>query len=242
MPTCTVRLFSLFGVAFWLHGLWFPLAPIVAATLALNVFPALVPELAHATYWLMAAAGTVGVLVSVLLREIVQAIVTQLRHLPARNVTLHIFGGEWRIPGRRPRDELLLSASGLTASLGLSAMLLVLLFGTVTAATPLAVAGVMLFVAAFNGGLALFNLLPAYPFGTGNLLRSTLAVRSDNLAKATRIAAIVTIMIGSAAILVGLLAFFGQSAVLGGWLLLIGTLVNWIAGATLRNRSNPTSF
>lgn len=232
----SLRLFTLLGIAFRLHLLSLALVPVLAITLALSVFPTLVPQLAHSSYWLMAAAGTVGVFVSVLLREIAQTIMARLRGLSAHSVTLHVFGGEWRTqdPGASVRDEVLLSASGLAGSLALGSALMVVLFGTVTAATPLALAGVVFFFAVVNGGLALFNLLPAYPIGTGRILRSTLLIRIRSINRANRIAATIAMLIGVSAAGAGLFALARGNIVVGTWLVLLGAIIGCLAIAELR--------
>lgn len=236
----SLRLFTLLGTTFRAHPMWLPIAPAITITLALSVFPVLVPELPHATYWIMAVAGTVGVFASVLLRELPQAILARLRGLPALSITLHFFGGARFMcrRGTRISDELLFSAFGLATSLAVSSVLLVALFGTVTNATPLVIAGVMFFLAVANGGIALANLAPAYPFGTGGLLRSAVAYRTKSLARGNRFAVTVSILIGVTTGIVGMVALFRGETAFGIWLILLGGIVTWTALTVRREQSD----
>lgn len=233
-----IKLFDVLGTTFWLHMSWLPLAPLIALTLAYVLFPTLVPELSVAAYWEMALAGTLGVFLSVFLRELMQALVCKLCDMPTQGVTLGALGGAWQMRSVRVSDEVWLTMSGLAASLGAGAALLIVLFGTATSAMPLAIAGIVFFLGAVNGGLAVVNLVPAYPLGTGRLLRAALVRRDRSAARAGRVAAALGIFIGIAVAAAGAVALARGSPVSGAWCVLAGGTVCWFALPAYRDEAD----
>src|ERR1700687_1290699 len=82
-----VRLFSLFGFDVYVDASWLLLAVLITWSLAVGIFPDIVPGLSSATYWSMAVVATVGLLFSIVFHEMSHAVVA--RHFD----TLFIFGG-----------------------------------------------------------------------------------------------------------------------------------------------------
>ncbi len=141
----------------------------------------------------LASAGMlILVFACVLVHEVGHMVHAQALGIPVRRILLLPFGGLAelaRLP-ERPVDELRVALAGPAANLGLG-----LIFGGLAYTWTLAEAssvretlrlivsgradwlsGALVYLAAANFGIALFNLVPAFPMDGGRLLRSLLAL------------------------------------------------------------------
>ncbi len=219
-------LFSIFGFKVRLDLSWFVIAALITWSLAARAFPELVPGLAPATYWLMGAAGAVGLFASVVAHEVSHALVARRFAMEMRGITLFIFGGvaEMSDEPPSPKAEFWMAIAGpimsfLVAGVCAAAGL---------AALPAPVAGVVGYLALINLVLGLFNLIPAFPLDGGRVLRSILWQAKHDLKRATRITS--TIGAGFGFVLIG----FGVVRVLV-WGDLIGGVWMFLIGLFLRN-------
>ena len=143
--------------------------------------------------------GMVGITFAcVVLHEFGHALTARRYGIGTKAITLLPIGGVAaleRMP-EEPRQEFWITVAGpavnlaiallavlLIAALGLTAFFTDLFLGGASAFTNL-----LLFLAAINVWLFLFNLIPAFPMDGGRILRSALALRMPRV-KATRIAA-----------------------------------------------------
>lgn len=161
----------------------------------------------------------------VVLHELGHALVARRRGLAVGDIVLLPFGGvaELRERPRTPRDEILVALAGPAVNVVLAAALIgsLLALGAVPLdeLTELLVAPTgnpgletaLVWLAAANVGLAIFNLIPALPMDGGRVLRATLALALGS-PRATRIASVVGQGI---AVLGGTYAFMS-----GHWMLL----------------------
>lgn len=69
------------------------MAILITWSLATGYFPYTHEELARQTYWMMGAAGALGLFRSVVLHELAHAWVARRHGLPMKGITLFIFGG-----------------------------------------------------------------------------------------------------------------------------------------------------
>jgi Zn-dependent protease len=118
---------------------------------------------------------------SVLLHELGHALLARHLGVPVAGIGLHFFGGAAELKGlaRRPGDEIAIAAAGPAVSFALAG-----LGGALAALTG---AGALRWFAVVNLGLAVFNLLPAFPSDGGRILRAWLA-RKRGLVRATDLA------------------------------------------------------
>jgi Zn-dependent protease len=173
---------------------------------------------------------------SIVLHELGHSLVCLRCGCRVREILLLPIGGAARMEQmpRRPRDELLMALAGPLVSL----LLFVLLFyGVARLPLPrllMRVEGgtVALSLASLVGlanlGLALFNLLPAFPMDGGRVLRAALTPRWGRL-QATRIATIVGRAIAVVFVVYGLRAPGAHLT-----LILIGAFIFWAAGVEYR--------
>jgi len=162
-----------------------------------------------------AEALVLGVMVfgSVLLHELGHALTARRFGIGTRDITLYPFGGIAAITAepRQPRVELAVAVAGPLVNVALA--------GLGLWAWKLGLPGAGIF-ATINAGMALFNLLPAYPMDGGRVLRAFWSLHQDRV-RATLRAIKVGRGFGWAMIAAGLL--WSPSLVLVGGFLLIAT-------------------
>lgn len=185
----------------------------------------------------LALASTVSVLffASILAHELGHAVVANAIRVPVRRITLFLLGGIAHLADepRRARDEFVIAAAGPAVSLTLAMLFgLPLLLGD--AWLPPVLRHPSAWLTWANFGLAVFNLLPAFPLDGGRMLRATLWSAGTEKARATVVSGAVGRAL--ALVLMGLGAWF---AVTGGWthgvwILLVGWFIYGAAALALR--------
>ncbi len=141
-----------------------------------------------------------GVLIlSILLHELAHSVVAMAFGGKVREISLQLLGGcamITRMPAK-PWQECLMAAAGPLCSILLAVLFgwLSMLFGAVreifTAHGPVYLPEPhfwLFMIALLNFGLAMFNLIPAYPMDGGRILRSALQIAKFSKLRATEIA------------------------------------------------------
>lgn len=179
------QLFKLFGFSVKIDLSWFLIAILLTWSLATGLFPHYVGGLPPTAYWLMGAAGALGLFASIVLHELSHAMVARRCGIEMRGITLFIFGGvaEMADEPPNPRSELLVAIAGPIASVVLVGVFF--LVSLIPTSTP--VRAVLIYLAAINGLLVVFNMVPAFPLDGGRVLRSILWAWKGNLRWATRV-------------------------------------------------------
>lgn len=220
----TFDLFSVFGFKIRIDLSWFIIAVLVTWSLAASVFPGFVEGLAPTAYWVMGAAGALGLFASVVAHELSHATVARRYGVEMKGITLFIFGGvaEMTDEPPNPRAEFWVAIAGPIASVVIGAAFLALW----ALSLPRPVQSVVGYLGLINIVLALFNMIPAFPLDGGRILRSALWHWGGSLRRATRTTTRIGAGFGVALIAFGILRLILWEDFVGGmWTALIGMFV-----------------
>ncbi|MBY0228286.1 MAG: site-2 protease family protein [Gemmataceae bacterium] len=193
----SIKLGRAFAIPLYLHPTFF-LLPLYALALTASHGLAAV---------LLSQAVVLTVFGCVLLHELGHALAARAFGIRTRDITLYPIGGVARLEstGDRPVEEACIAFAGPAVNL----VLLLLLAPVVLALAMLDLLATwggqyVLAVAACNGILMLFNLIPAFPMDGGRVLRAVLASFLPRL-RATAIAAYIGMALASGLALLGIL-------------------------------------
>jgi Zn-dependent protease len=219
-----LRLFRVRGIPVRLDASWFPIALLIAWSLAVQLFPAWRPGLSSTTYWIMGVVGALGLFGSIVVHELAHALVARRHRIPIDGITLFVFGGVAEMGAEPPsaKAELRMAIAGPLASVGIAAV----------AFAGSAVSVVLAYLGAINLLLAAFNLLPAFPLDGGRVFRALLWRRHGNLVRATRTAANVGKIFGALLMALGGVRFLLGDLLGGVWSFLIGLFLRQAADAS----------
>ncbi|MGH9761721.1 MAG: site-2 protease family protein, partial [Blastocatellia bacterium] len=169
-----------------------------------------------------ALATSVLFFLSLLAHEMSHCLVALAKGLPVRSITLFIFGGVSRIE----KDATSAATEFLVGVVGpLSSFVVALGFLVVSGVfDPRSPMGAMCFwLWLINVWLAVFNMIPGYPMDGGRVLRAAIWAVTDNVNKATRIAARIGQFFGYGMIVFGIGFALLTGSLLGGlWVAFIG--------------------
>lgn len=219
-----LSLFKLFGFEVRLDLSWLILAVLITWTLAQGVFPHYYKDLSGITYWLMGAAGALGLFISIVFHEFWHSMVARRNGLPMKGITLFIFGGvaEMGDEPPNPNAEFKMAIAGPASSIVLGLGLYGIVFLGKSMKWPVSFNAVINYLGFINLLLAGFNLIPAFPLDGGRVLRSLLWKWKNNLRWATRIASNIGSGFGIFLIVLGVFSVLGGSFIGGIWWFLIG--------------------
>lgn len=230
------HLLTVAGIPLRLDISWFLVAILLTWSLA-GSLPALHPDIGGGTEWLLGIAGTLGLFGSVVLHELAHALMARRYGTPTRSITLFVFGGVAELEDEPPFPfaEFAIAIAGPAASLLIAG-------GTLVAAVVLWAAGappglhvLASFLGVANLGLAVFNLLPAFPLDGGRVLRAALWHRWGDLLRATATAARIGSGFGMALIALGAWSALVSRDAGGLWTLLLGMFVRQAASRSYRH-------
>jgi Zn-dependent protease/CBS domain-containing protein len=195
--------------------------------LALAVVPAGTP-----VRWLLAAAGAVTFLLSLLAHELAHAFVARAFGVRVERVTLWLLGGVAELGGEppSPRADLLTAAAGPAASAVFGGLVGTFAVGLDAIGAPAGVVAVMRWLAAVNVLLAVFNLLPGAPLDGGRVLRAALWRWHGDRDRAALGAAGVGRVLGWCLVALGAAELVVAGLIGGIWLALIGWFLVSAAG------------
>ncbi len=148
--------------------------------------------------------------------------------MPIRGITLFLFGGVAELGDEPPSaaTEFLMAIAGPIVSLVLAIILWLVAQAGYNGGWAHPVVIVIGYLAAINGLVLLFNLIPAFPLDGGRVLRSILWGATGNLRKATYWAALAGQLFAWFLIAWGVFQFFGGNWLGGIWSGLIGMFLN----------------
>ncbi len=223
----SVTLFKLLGFQIKVDLSWLILAALITWSLASGLFPEYYDNLPSSSYWIMGAAGALGLFLSIVLHELAHSLVARNYGINMRGITLFIFGGvaEMENDPPSPRAEFFMAIVGPLSSAAISISLFIVAFWAQHTGLPVEFKGVVNYLAWLNMILAVFNLVPAFPLDGGRVLRSFLWKWKNNLRWATSIASRVGSGLGMALIIAGIILIFMGNFVGGLWWFMIGLFI-----------------
>src|SRR5512136_1235098 len=209
MNRSAIPLGRIWGIPLGLDYSWFLIFALLTWTLATSYYPTEFGSWPVAQYWIVGAATAILMFVSVLLHELGHSVVAIRYKIPVRSITLFIFGGVAQIGAEPPSAiaEFWIALAGPATSFAL-AILFGLLQSMVGALAPLL--ALAKYLAYINGTLALFNLIPGFPLDGGRVFRAIVWGVTNNLRRATLIAANVGRIVAFFFIIVGVWYILGQ--------------------------------
>jgi Zn-dependent protease/predicted transcriptional regulator len=219
-----IRLFKLLGFEVKLDLSWFILAILITWSLAKGFFPQYFKDLPNAAYWWMGVAGTLGLLISIVLHELSHSLVARRYGIPMKGITLFIFGGvaEMDEEPPSPKAEFFMAVVGPLASILIALLSYqIYIFGK-QFGWPVPVNGIFLYLGIINMVLAIFNLFPGFPLDGGRMLRSVLWYWKNNIRWATRVSSQIGAAFGLGLIILGVVSFIFGNLIGGIWWVLIG--------------------
>lgn len=232
-----IKLFTLLGFTVHMDLSWLIIMALVTWSLAEGVFRQIpdptqpadrTPEEMEAWLrWTMGLAGAFGLFVSIVFHEMMHSVVARRYGLPMKGITLFVFGGvaEMSDEPPSPKAEFLMALAGPAASLVLALLLAAVGLSVVALEAPRPVSMVLLYLAALNILLLIFNLIPAFPLDGGRALRAALWHFKGNVRWATRVTSKIGGGFGILLVVLGVVNFFIGNFIGGLWLFLIGLFI-----------------
>ncbi len=221
----SVKIARVRGINIRLDYSWFLVFLFITWSLANNYLPSQYPSKPVNFYWIIGGVSALSLYLSILIHELAHSTIAKRSGLDINNITLHFFGGVAQIDeeSTNPKTEAYMAMVGPFTSIVVGGLFLVLYY---TLGVPDAVEAVLRYAGYVNIGLALFNMLPAFPMDGGRVLRAILWKRSGNLIRSTRTASTVSNVIGVVFMMIGFYGIFSTGSFDGLWLIFIGLFIN----------------
>ncbi|KIT14318.1 site-2 protease family protein [Jannaschia aquimarina] len=230
----SISLGKIAGIDLRLDASWFLVAALLTWSLAAGYFPGLVPDQTPLRLFSAALIAMFGLFGSLILHEYAHALVARQHRMEVPAITLFLFGGvaELRTEPPNARAEFRVAIAGPLMSLAIAGVAMLLSrIGEAAGLSELPLA-VLVYLAAANLLIAIFNMLPAFPLDGGRVFRSFLWSRSGDLTRATLTAGKVSSWIALGMIILGVLSILSGFGAGGLWPVLIGIFILTAAQAT----------
>jgi Zn-dependent protease len=221
---------------------WIAVAALVTWSLAERYFPAQAPGLSGQDFWLLGAAGCLGLFFSIVFHELAHAVVARRHGIGIEGVTLFLFGGvaelDSEAPG--PRADLMIAAAGPAFSLAMAGAWAAGVGPLAEFSGSIPLRALVGYLVVVNLALGLFNLLPAFPLDGGRILRSAAWAFGLEFRRATTLSSAGGVVLGLGVAASGVLLFLRNPGVHEAlWVALAGLFVAGAAGAS-RRRPEPS--
>jgi Zn-dependent protease/CBS domain-containing protein len=228
----TIPLGRIRGIPIGLDPSWFLVFILVTWTLATSYFPGEFTNWPRAQYWIVAAVTAILFFASIVLHELGHSIVALRYKVPVRSITLYLFGGVAQIETEPPSAgaEFWIAIAGPAVSLALAGLFRLLESAVGGLAPALALSRYLAYI---NGSVALFNLIPGFPLDGGRVFRAVVWSFTQNLRRATMIAATLGRGIGFLFILFGAWQLLTGNVGNGLWIAFIGWFLENAASAQI---------
>ncbi|HET9691407.1 MAG TPA: site-2 protease family protein, partial [Acidimicrobiales bacterium] len=228
----TVRFGKVRGVSVGAHWSLLAMVVVVGGGLARSRLPLDVPGRAAAAYWGTGALTAVGLVAGVLAHEAAHALVARRAGLAVGGITLSWLGGVTRMEGDVPGpawEAAVAGAGPLTSALAGGAALAARAAVAGPGSGRALAAAALLWLAAIDIALAVFNLMPATPLDGGRIVHATLWWLTHDPGRASTTTARVSRVVGLAVVAAGAWLLVGRGRPADG--LAVGLLGWWVVGA-----------
>jgi Zn-dependent protease/CBS domain-containing protein len=212
------------GIPIRIHFTWLVIFGLLSWSLASGYFPQHYPDLPIATYWIKAIIAALFLFGSVLVHELMHALMAQSLRVPIAGITLFALGGvsEMKQEPPSPSAEFKIAIVGPLASLVLAGVFWLLWRALEREGPDPSFASIALYLVGLNAVVAVFNMLPAFPLDGGRVLRAIIWGVTKNLKKATYLATRVGRIFAYILISLGAVSLFAGAGFQGIWMALIG--------------------
>ncbi|HEY1355692.1 MAG TPA: site-2 protease family protein [Solirubrobacterales bacterium] len=225
MSLRSIRVGRLSGIPIGVQPLWLVVVALITVSLGAAYYPDQAQGISPPASYGLGLLSALLLFASILLHELGHAIVARRHGVEIEEIDLWLLGGVARM-GSYPKtavDELRFAVAGPCVTLAIASAF-ALFAVALPASTPQAVTAVVSYQLFVNVAILAFNLLPAFPLDGGRVARALIWRHTDDLLRATMLAASIGRGFGYA--MVGLGVFAALAGGLGGlWLALIGVFV-----------------
>ncbi len=237
----TFRLGRLFGIDIQIHFSWVLIFLLVAWTIASNFLPDQYPELSRGTRWVIGIVGSALLFASVLVHELAHSLVAVSRGHQVHSITLFFLGGVSNIADEASSagEEFVISVVGPLSSLVLFGVFLGLFFVAPAGSAFRAISHYLWIV---NAGVAVFNMIPAFPLDGGRVLKAIVWRTTGSEARATTVSSVTGSVFGFAMIALGIFFAFNGNLIWGLWFIFIGWFIQSAAGSVRRQEVVETAL
>jgi Zn-dependent protease/predicted transcriptional regulator len=221
-----IKLGKISGIEIGLHYSWFLIAGLIVFSLGEH-FRQVNPNWSTAQIWIVALLTGLLFFGTLLLHELSHSLVAQRRGLKVKEITLFALGGVSQIERDAPdaKTEFRVAIAGPIASLIIGFVCLAVSagLGWKPSVEPRGgLAAVFVWLGYINIGLAVFNLLPAFPLDGGRVLRSIIWAITKSAESSTHLAARIGEVMAFLLIFGGIWEFFAGAGFNGLWTAFIG--------------------
>jgi Zn-dependent protease/CBS domain-containing protein len=230
----SLRIARIAGIDIGIHYTWIIIFILITWSLAAGYFPAEYPGWEGLIYWVTAAVAALLLFVSVLVHELAHSLVARSRGVPVKSITLFLLGGLSNLESEpeKPGVEFAIAIVGPLTSIALAGLFWALDLSGLAAGGP--AKATIVYMIEINVLLAAFNILPGFPLDGGRVLRAILWGATNDLRKATNIAAAIGQVFGWIMIVGGVFWALTDNVMSGVWLVFIGWFLNSAAEASKR--------
>jgi Zn-dependent protease/predicted transcriptional regulator len=212
------------GIPIRIHFTWLIIFGLLSWSLASGYFPQRYPDLPIAGYWIKAIIAALFLFGSVLVHELMHALMAQSLRVPIAGITLFALGGvsEMKQEPPSPSAEFMIAIVGPLASFTLAGFFWLVWKALEREGPDPSFAAIALYLVGLNTVVAVFNLLPAFPLDGGRVLRSIIWGIGKDLRKATYLATRIGRGFAYILIIFGAVSLFAGAGFQGIWMALIG--------------------
>ena len=235
----SIKLGRLFGIRFNVSLTWLLVCAVVTWSLGAFYYPQRFPSWPSTIVWFAALLSSVIFFVSVVLHELGHALLATKLDVEVRSVSLFLFGGvtQFKRESALPSVELRIAliGPGLNLLLGMGCFAAYLLFGNQFEVAS----ALLLWSAALNLALGIFNLLPWLPLDGGRVLRALAWYASDDRRWANRVTLLAGQLGAAALFFAGASMLITQHGSIANaiWIMLVGWFVHSSAVASYQTNA-----